>query len=143
MALSRVRMIAAWVCTVLSLPGMLLGVLWLMVLASRPGANEWGVALLLANAFAWIAYLVCANGWVAGRRVPRAWPIGGMLAAASYVLNPLTFGRPLGEGLGELVLGLILVLPATLLSGVLVPFHLGRERADAPALTPPAAPPAP
>jgi hypothetical protein len=142
MAPRRYRTIVAWVCTVLSLPGALLGALSLMVMAARSDAHA-GVVLLLANAFAWIAYLACVSAWVAGRRVPRAWPVGGILAAASYALFPLTIGGSPGAGLVILFVGMILVLPAVLLATVVVVFHLRGEPddRDPPALIPPAEPP--
>jgi hypothetical protein len=139
----RARTIAAAACTIPSIPGMLLGLLWLMAVAARPGVNGLAVALLLANIFAWIAYVVCADGWAAGRRVARGWPVGGALAAASYALDPLATGGTLGDGAAELLAGLVLVLPATLLAARLVAFHLGGRSAQAPPLTPPAGPPAP
>ncbi|HEX7689896.1 MAG TPA: hypothetical protein VF453_19470 [Burkholderiaceae bacterium] len=76
-----------------------------------------------------------------------AWvcTVGGMLAAASYALFPLTVGGTLGQGVGMLLVGLVLVLPALLLAAVVAVFHLRGEPDDwdPPTLIPPAAPPAP
>jgi hypothetical protein len=127
-------------CTALSLPGAALGAAFLWSNWQRaatappcahvPATNALPMlALLFANAFAWLAYLRTAAAWIADQRLSPAWPISGGVAALSYGLQ--LAGEPKGFelALGLTFVALVLVLPATLLSVKLMFFHLDKDSA--------------
>lgn len=106
--------------TILSLPGAAIGFgsLWSL-----------GPVFLLANEIAWLVYLVMGLAWIVDHRLPRGWPVVGTLAALSFGLvwvGMMAIDGALFAGGFMLAMGLVLVLPATLLAVRLAFFHLVR-----------------
>lgn len=160
----RHRSVLTFACVLLSLPGALLGLWALPAMALDSTVSPlFGSAALLAivavacvllNGYAWLSFLAGAQAWIADRRLGRRWPLRCGLAILSYLLVPITCGMPAGTALALLLLGLVLVAPATLLFVRLAFFHWTPSKRPAlppdpsptpiaPPVTPPAGPPAP